>query len=206
MKKISIILAAASVLVVGGVYAGWSYSQGAVSSVNDDIGAIMTAESVGSSKGTLSVETGSTKFEIDDITGDEAYLPVLVVKNAPTVTFTPSVGADKTVIDNGVSLQWSISIDGGADGWKYDSTFNNQTPDKDIFTVSSSKYDIPDSAKVKNADGSFTYTISTDSLLTAVKLTLQEENVLLDTKAKYDSFKNNLMSGDYFVLLVEEKI
>ena len=57
MKKISIILAAASVLVVGGVYAGWSYSQGAVSAADDDIGVVMTSESTTSAKGALEVHT-----------------------------------------------------------------------------------------------------------------------------------------------------
>ena len=205
MKKISILLAAASVLVVGGVYAGWSYSQGAVAAANDDIAAVMTAETVGSSKGTLSVNTSATKFEIDDIVEDGvAYKPVLVLQNEPVVTFTPSVGADASVIANGITLEWNITIHDGHGDWKYDSTFTNSTPDKDIFTLSGRTYTIPEANKAKVGDA-FTYTIPKADILDAVKLTLEAESVLLDTKAKYDSFKDDLMSGAHFVLHVQEK-
>ena len=205
MKKISILLAAGSVLVVGGVYAGWSYSQGAVAAANDDIAAVMTAETVGSSKGTLAVNTSATKFEIDDIAGDEAYLPVLVIKNAPIVTFTPSVGADTAVINNGITLEWNITIHEDHADWKYDSKFTNGTPDKDIFKLSGTTYEIPAANVTKEADGSFSYVIPTEDILDAVELTLETEKVLLDTKAKYDSFKDDLMSGAHFVLHVQEK-
>jgi hypothetical protein len=205
MKKISILLAAGSVLVVGGVYAGWSYSQGAVAAANDDIAAVMTAETVSSSKGTLAVNTSATKFEIDDITGDEAYLPVLVIKNAPVITFTPSVGADTSVINDGITLEWNITIHEDHADWKYDSTFTNGTPDKDIFKLSGETYVIPDANVTKETNGSFSYIIPREDILDAVELTLETEKVLLDTKAKYDSFKDDLMSGAHFVLHVQEK-
>lgn len=204
MKKISILLAAASVLVVGGVYAGWSYSQGAVSSVSDDIAAVMTAESVGSSKGTLTINTSATKFEIDDVDDGVDYLPVLVLQNEPVITFTPSVGADASVLANGITLEWNITIHVGHGDWKYDSTFTNSTPDKDIFALSGLTYTIPDANKTKVGDA-FTYTIPKTDILDAVKLTLETEGVKLDTKAKYDSFKDDLMSGAHFVLQVQEK-
>lgn len=212
MKKISIILAAASVLVVGGVYAGWSYSQGAVSAADDDIGVVMTSESTTSAKGALDVHTSSSKFEIDDIVDDGvAYRPVLVLKNAPTVTFTPSAGADATVLESGINLKWSISLCEEHSTWKYDSTFSNQEPDENIFRISSSTFDVPTPVKSGN---DFVYTIPTADILAAVELTLTDPNddgnfddaILLDTKAKFDSFKDDLMSGAHFVLHIEEAI
>ena len=203
MKKISIILAAASVLVVGGVYAGWSYSQGAVAATDDDIGVIMTDESTSSAKGILSVDSSASKFEIDD-GGD--YLPTLLMKNSPVVTFTPNAGVDDDVKANGIDIEWWIEIhqdEAHPGDWQYDTTFGSGTAVmKDIFTVNTAKTAIttPDTGT------SFKYTIPTSEILAKVTLTLNAEGVKLDTKAKFQSFKHNLMDGHHFTLHVQEKI
>lgn len=163
----------------------------------------MTDESTSSAKGTLSVDSSASKFEIDD---GGAYLPVLMMKNAPVVTFTPSAGVDADVKANGIDIEWWITIheDIAHPGeWQYDANFGSGTADmEDIFTVDS----MPTTIDTPDTGTSFKYTIPTDQILAKVTLTLTGAGVKLDTKAKFESFKSYLMSGHHFVLHVQEKI
>ena len=198
MKRMSLLMSMATALVVGGVYATWSYSQGSVAAATDEYAVVMTAETISGEKGAFDVSSSSITFEIEN-KGD--YKPELIATGDVIVYFTPSLGADSTVINEGIDIKWSLGFcTDGATNWMYDSDFNG-TEDKMIFLVDSGATTIYNTASVKES-GRFKFTIPASTLLTKITLNVTNDFVL-DTKAKYESFSQSLR--DYhFVLTVSE--
>ena len=198
MKRMNLLMSMATVLVVGGVYATWSYSQGSVAAATDEYAVVMTAETISGEKGSFDVSSSSITFEIEN-KGD--YKPELRATGDVVVYFTPSLGADSTVISEGIDIKWSLGIcTEGATNWMYDSDFNG-VEDTMIFNVASAETSIAKTSAVKEG-GRFKFTIPSSELLDKITLNVSETFVL-DTKAKYESFSQSLR--DYhFVLTISE--
>ena len=200
MKKVGILMSLATVLVVGGVYATWSYGQGTAASATDELAVVMTAATVDGTKGSFSVSTTTLKFEIGN---KGEYHPELRANGEVVVTFTPRLGADTSVVENGVDINWSISLsEGGEENWKYDSDFADGA-DKLLFNVTSDSTRVAKTEANKNINpGSFVYSIPAATIATKIALNVADDFVL-DTKAKYDSFNSYL--DDYkFVITISE--
>ena len=200
MKKMGLLMTLASILVVGGVYATWTYSQGEIASITDEFSVVMTAETVKGTKGTFNVSSSTVTFEIGN---QGEYHPELRGTGEVEVVFTPSVGADADVIKNGVDINWTLSVsDGGASEWKYDSEFDG-TPDTLLFNVHSEDHIVAkETADSTSQPGRFVYIITVAEILQHIDFNVDDDFVL-DTKAKYDSFKSYV--DDYnFVLTVSE--
>lgn len=101
MRKISLIIALALILSVGGVYATWVYSTQAVAPINADISAKLSITPVASNdstKGTLSMPN-SLVLTIDDDDGDHKPdwdADIADQSGSLTVKFTPNTGASRT--------------------------------------------------------------------------------------------------------------
>ena len=200
MKKMGLLMTLASVLVVGGVYATWSYSQGEIASMSDEYSVVMTAETVNGTKGTFNVSSSTVTFEI----GNQGnYHPELRGNGEVEIAFTPSVGADTAVLENGIDVSWTLSVtDDGLTNWKYDSDFDGEA-DRLFFNLHNGVHTITKEEAYKvPQQGKFIYKISVSDILHCITLNV-EDDFVLDTKAKYDSFKSYL--DDYkFVLTVTE--
>ena len=198
MKKIGLLMSMASVLVVGGVYATWVYSQGTVDSVTADYTVAMTTSTNDGEKGSFNVASNSVTFEVGN---KGEYHPELRSNGQVDVTFTPSLGASTDVINNGINIKASLSIsDDGATNWMYDSDFADGK-DKLFFTITNSDI-IIDKSDLTKVGGSFKYTISHTQIFNLITFNVAD-NFVLDTKEKYDSFKSYL--DDYkFVLTISE--
>ena len=199
MKKVGLLMSLASVIVVGGVYATWSYSQGSVASATDEYAVVMTAETVKGEKGTFNVNSSSVTFEIGN---KGEYHPELRGTGEVVVTFTPSVGADTAVREEGIDIKWSIGIcEDGQGVWKYDKDFDG-TVDEEFFTVTPTEVTVAKATADKDTEGRFVYTIPVSEIMNYIQLNVTDDFVL-DTKAKYDSFAS-FLNDHHFVLTISE--
>ncbi len=113
MKKVGIIVLAAAMLTVGGVYATFNYAQGEALAQKADLSYSIAARTTESAKGTITLTT-DFKFNIDDADGD---LRVDYNTSGSTkVNFTAAKGADAMVTTYGITLKLEVLIEGSNDG------------------------------------------------------------------------------------------
>ncbi len=160
MKKISILIALALIVTIGGVYATWNYQE--QNAVNTDV-QYFTANmdayiSQGNEKGNIRLLKNDMKITInDDYNGNtqvgenEAgdYIPELEVTGYMIFVFAPFNKAAADVIANGVNLEFMLELSNAM-------TYNG----KNIF----------------NVDGSHTIIYSTDTLDQTNKLIKVDKN------------------------------
>ena len=198
MKKMNLLLSIASVLVVGGVYATWQYSQGGVDSVSGSYGVGITTTTT-ANKGELAITSADSAVSF--LVGNKGtYHPELRLENSDdvTFTFTPNLGADAEVASNGIAVSWTLSV---VSDWMYDSDFDGEK-DKALFVVDSSATTI--AAPGQDSNGDIAYSISASDIMSKITLNVDADFVL-DTKAKYDNFSSWL--DDYkFVLTISEAL
>lgn len=115
MKRIGMIIALAFVLIVGGVYATFSYAQNDVGTVNTALNKSIAESTTTVAKGTVAVDVDGFTVRVDDkgiLDGGSGTL-VTGYKSQGTVnlTFTPAKGADQEVVDGGVNLKMEIAFE-----------------------------------------------------------------------------------------------
>ena len=206
MKKVGGLIALATVVTIGGVYATWTYSNGEldIADVTKEMVIEMDAATITGVSGTYSV-TSNVSFSIDqagtnteDINFHKAILNIRTTDNeAPyiTITFTPSENADSTIKENAVeseyyfatttTMQYAMATNGDYDA--------NGTK-KDIFKFPTSENGPVDIQWTKQADGTFTYTFDE----AAIKAAVQIDDFILDTKAEHDAFKS-VLNGNIII-------
>lgn len=181
-KRLSLILIPAVFLIIGGVFATWSYAQGNVDPQTANIGAELTAKVVTTQKGTINVTSNTLKVIIDDT--DNNHIGDLVVEGELGLTFTAAEGADQTVVDSGIPMQFALAGPAG---------FQWGTPAVDVFTVDTSVQQINGGGATKTA------TITADEIKNLITLA----SISLPTAADYDSFAAAL-SGKQFTVTISE--
>lgn len=138
MKKISILIALALIVTIGGVYATWNYQE--QNAVNTDV-QYFTANmdayiSQGNEKGNIRLLKNDMKITINDnyngntqVGENEAgdYVPEIEVSGYMIFSFSPFNKADANVIANGIDLEFMLEL---SNAMTYDS--------KNIFNVDSS--------------------------------------------------------------------
>ena len=129
MKKLSLLLAAALCVTIGGVYATWHYAQANSSSVDTTLSAELAGIVTEGEKGEIVVSERNVKILIDDTNSD--YKAELIIENPLLVSFTPAAGVDADVAANGVKLQITIKETFGS----YDHDGDSSTDDIDIFYI-----------------------------------------------------------------------
>ena len=107
MKKLSLLIALALIVTIGGVYAAWNYSQGSAASVEITREINMAQVNTEGSKGTISATPSNVAFLVDDA-GD--YHTKLTGTGEFAITFTPNAGADATTTANGVKMIATIVV------------------------------------------------------------------------------------------------
>lgn len=200
-KKLSTLVALATVVTIGGVYATWTFAEGQAPTASTTVNVAMTGATSSTEKGTLSVmvmgENGFT-LAIDD--SDNNHIAEIMKSGVVTVTFTPSATASEDVKTNGIDVSCVISYAPYTNGpatledWKYDS--------KQIFDIENDEATpilLNKSAAVKDpSTGVFTWTITSGE----VGIDLANE-FKIDTYAKYEDMNEELAKG-HFVLTVSE--
>lgn len=112
MKKLSLIVAMAVILTIGGVFATWTYPGGGVSNTNGSVGIAMTGIVDDAAAGEIQIISMPT-FTIDQ-TATGNYAPIIVATGDLAVKYTKSVGSSKT----NATITYEVTIETPAGEYK----------------------------------------------------------------------------------------
>ena len=197
MKKLSLLIAMILCVTIGGVYATWTYSQGTAATRDaylDDVTKI-TDKTVANAKGVISVDKTGLTITIDDANDDK--VAECTIDGELVIKFKPNNGADDDVFENGVTLQYKLSVE---NTWKYNEVL--------IFNVDTNNVVL--GAPTKTGSGQnveFTWTISADELNSKIAFytndagTGADGTLRLPTVTAYEAFKKALHNGSICALL-----
>ena len=179
MKKLSLLIAIAMLLSIGGVYATWVYSQS--SDVADITGAkaiTMTEATFTGTYGTYSVDTSGLTMVVDPKQGT-AHVTSLKIEGNLVITFTPNTYAPDDVKTGGIPTTYKFGLSNP--DWKYNGI--------EIMTLGHNG-EAHEIQWTKEGD-TFKYTINAATLAEHLLLT----EFTLDTKAEYDAYDAVLTNG-----------
>lgn len=180
MKKISVLIALAMALTIGGVYATWNYAQDGVAGVDVTPTVTLTEKVVDTAQGEITVDTSGIEIVIDDTNGD--YVAEMSVSGQIDITFEASNGAAASIKENGLPMQFTISV---SDPWEFKGT--------QIFTAKA------DPSPVNNGTAAFNATITAAEIQAALEL----GNISLPTVEDYDAFATALTQGEITITVGE---
>lgn len=207
MKKISTLIALATLVTVGSVYASWTYSSSGKLSNSfylDGSTNVGITDKVGAEKGSLAIDRENFSIVIDDTEGD--HNADFSVNGYLTITYTPSLAITNEEKQNGLKLAFSLT-----------STIA-QYEGVNIFSVCVDTHEITN-VVANNVDPvtgyaeSFTYTISAteiDKALSFYTNTFSEDEatddgvLTLDEETEYDAFKVALHTGALQIVISEK--
>lgn len=215
MKKLTALIAMAVMLIVGGVYATWSYA-GAdnTASLEYDKAVYLAGTSQSGNVGTYAVTHNVSDIKVDqkDVAAND-YTAVIVPtlsdatgKPSFTLTFTPVAGAGDLVKANGVKTYVYFGMDPApqydidGDSVKED-VFQFMYNETNYFTVYTADTQdsvingLPAEEKAKafkwtKSGNIFTVTITLDQFAHLIAI---DENIVLSSIDKYNDFKTNVM-------------
>lgn len=199
-KLLSVFVAFALMITVGGVYATWNYADGGVND-EDYTGFISITEDVtGGGKGVLAIDDEASDFKIlfdDPSTDDKVHTAVLDYSGKIVVKFTFSENAPADVVAAGIELQLVISNNASLvwpddDGVStaifnvYEGTIVSGTTieiDGDTVNVPALEDNGTDDAPATE----YTWTLGYDFL--SKLITLRGDDVVVDTLAEYQAIE-----------------
>ncbi len=211
MKKISILIALALIVTIGGVYATWSYnSQDAVNDSHEHFKLNMADyEDTGNSKGKISCFKNNVEIEVDDTNGD--YKAELVVTGDMIFIFTPYDEASADVKNNGITMQFTVHRSSEDMMYEGKQIFNLSSEAHMDFTTGLTKLDVSncnDPALWGGADlsayvatGAFAVRITGEDLVNKGYLTLGD--FTLNTVMKYHEFQAAMGKGQLGITVEE---
>lgn len=179
MKKISILIAFAMILTIGGVYATWNYAQGEIASIDMTQSAVLTEKVIDTPMGSISVNN-NLEIIIDDTNDD--HVAELIIEGGINIVFTAHELAPENVRTNGIPMQYTITT---TTSWEYAGT--------QIFTAQTAPILIND------GNATFTATITAAEIMNALTLA----NISLPTVADYDAFELALANGEIIITVSE---
>ena len=114
MKKLSTLIALALVVVIGGVYAAWSYAQGTAASNEITREINMAQVNTDSNKGSIAATPNNFAFLVDDVVHEgettRDYVAELVGTGDISLVFTPSTGSDASLATNGIKMLATVTV------------------------------------------------------------------------------------------------
>lgn len=214
-KLLSVFVAFALMITVGGVYATWNYADGGVND-EDYAGFISLTEDVtGIQKGTLAIDTAQTNFKIefddpntddpstDNINEDEMHTAVLAYSGKIVVKFTFAENAPQDEIAAGFNMQFVISNNASIVWHGVGESSGTTSPIFNVYTqpvyagqqnvmINGEPVNIP--ALTSNGTGTeYTWVLEADLLSKFIKL--RDEDVVVDTLAEYQAIETLLANN-----------
>lgn len=114
VRRMSLILALALIVTVGGVYAAWTYSEGAPAALDVKSKPGMASINAHIEKGSITTAgTSNLAFKVDDATPDNAadYTATVATEGSASIKFVPaSAGVDEDVKTNGIRLMATVTV------------------------------------------------------------------------------------------------
>ena len=188
-KSLSLLIALALLITIGGVYAAWMCAESDMTAVHGHIGSFGLANAViNNSKGTITVDASNAHLTLDQTSATD-YTAKLVATGTITFTFSPSdvfknsnPDLDEYAMnyslttDNASPMTFTVP-DGTGDDRKLFHTFNTTTTTQIVLE--------------KNA-GNYVATINAADLLNGADPLIVINTFTLDTYQKYTDFSNKL--------------
>ncbi len=202
MKKLSTIIVLALVITIGGVFAAWHYSIGAVDSLSIKPGLQMTTVETSSdvAKGKIDqIAAHNFSFRVDDTydylendnddstvpTEEDKYLAMLVGTGSWEINFTANESASLDIQQNGINLIATITVSGST---QYDG--------KTILTAATEN--VIDLGLVSETN---TAVIQAEDILGCLVFV---DGVVLDTPEKNSTFATALSSYTINITITEK--
>ncbi len=184
MKRLSLLIAMILCVIIGGVYATWTYTQNTdVADETINMTMNLTDVAYSGSYGTYKIDTSSLTMKIDPMEGT-THTTALYIDGQIVITFTPNSVAPQEVKDHGVDSTFKFGLTNT--NWVYDDG-NGEQP---VVTLAHDKAE--DIAWGEpNEEGVFTFVISAQELSGHISLSA----FVLDTKVEYDAFNTVLGLG-----------
>ena len=202
MKKLATIIALALCVTIGGVYAGWIYSQGGATGADARANLSMSTVSYDGTKGVISADTTALTILVDDMSTvadsgiSEKYTAGLRGAGQISISFTAKDGADATVVQNGIPMMANISVSKVGSG----RTYSYQGQELEVLKVST---DTALSQIILNGGApSKTATISAEQIIAALVF-CEGETIKLSTKAENDAFADVMSDYKIHIDIVE---
>ena len=187
MRKFGFMSLLALLVTIGGVYAGWIYSQGDVKAYEEEKKMSLNGVTYDTEKGTIAVDTTGVTLMIDDLNND--YNADLVINKKIVITFTPTPGADQNVVDNGIDLNVKFMEDFGS----YNGIDILICSDLNIGSL-----DRTEGLKLTKIDNKFVCELD---LSEHIKL----GNISLPTLASYEEFESIILNKVITITVSEKK-
>lgn len=179
MKKLSLLIALALCITIGGVYATWTYIQNENVLSVTQAGVINLTEATSAGNyGTYKVDVTKAAMMVDPKDGT-SHITSLVVGGDITLTFIPNVNAPQDIKNNAVASTYQLSMTNAT--W----TPEGQSATNIIAQLDTELHTI---TWVSDGNGGFTYTIPAATLLSYINLT----EFTLDTMELYTSYQTAL--------------
>ena len=184
-KSLSLLIALAMCITIGGVYAAWIYAETDMSAVHGHIGSFGLANAeINNSKGTITVDASGAHLVIDQTSATD-YTATLKATGIITITFAPSDIFKNSNPDLATfNMQYYLVTTNAA---PTTFTCDDGTGEKALFTKFDTTIKTPLSL-AKQADGKYTATLDASVLLNLIAI----DSFKLDTYEKYTTFSTKL--------------
>lgn len=196
MKRLGLLIASILCVIIGGVYATWTYTQNTdVADETINMTLNLTDVAYSGSYGTYKIDTSTLTMKIDPKEGS-THTTALYIEGQIVITFTPNSVAPQDVKNNGVASTFKFGLTNN--NWTYN---DGKTGEQAIVSLA---HDGAESIvwTDEDDDGVFTYVISKEDLATHITLT----EFTLDTKVKYDAFNTALGQGQITITVSDGKV
>lgn len=200
MKKLSLFVALALLVTIGGVYAAWIYpaDNALVGSATKTFTGNMTSvETSATSKGEIYVDTANDtlKIYIDDAgnyDSEDRYQAMPIAQGSIDVYFRPLDGVSSSIENSGIPLTLTVAISGTQTTVKDDGNH-----DVKIFTVGTATLDLSNGEKQATGvhAGAFKVTITGQQILDMLNFCkdgVEDHTVTLDTLDENKAFGDAL--------------
>lgn len=197
MKKLSVLIALALCLTIGGAYAAWTFATGNVTDITvSNIGIGMEVEETGS-KGTLSA-TFTPNYTVEPGVDNKPFLQDNTTDgNDLVITFTPDVNAEQSVKDDAIAIKIVLTIETAFSS-------GDVTDAITLGDTSSMVIDpgVGDSKWTKNGN-SFTVTIDSSKIMGWLVV---DDSKALTTVAEAEAFKAAVEAGKLTITVTPDVV
>lgn len=106
VRKVSLLMALALIVTIGGVYATWSYAGANTTENHQHMSINLATASTTTAEGVILNVSNGMNILIDQ--GDSSYNAKLVISGNMGFVFKPNSGAPLDVQQNGINMQWAL--------------------------------------------------------------------------------------------------
>ena len=203
MKKLSLLVALALLVTIGGVYATWTYAGNIATGSHMHMSVNMATATESTPKGTITNVINSMDVKIDDENND--YVAEAVFSGKMGFVFTPGKGAAEDVINNGIAMQFQVEQHTplkyeGNNIFIIKKTAPTAFTSQQIIKITETNKTNINGTDLSQYVGGFYVEISAAEMYNHVEIA----NIVLDTHEEYLTMRDALTAGGALGITVSE--